>query len=79
MTDYVESNIKYFLCNVGIRDGKEFCDETDTYKRNIKNRIVDDKGNKNKTKASFLWLVDKDALSRTDYDKFLEIKDASVV
>ena len=75
MADYVVSNIKFFLCEVGIKDGKEFFRETDAYKTKIRHRIVDEKGNKDKTKASFLWLVDNGGISQLDYEKFLEIKD----
>lgn len=74
MTDYVVTNIRDFLCDIGIKDGKEFCNETEVYKAEIKQRIVDDKGNKDCTKASFLWLVDNQAISSDDYARFLDIK-----
>lgn len=62
MTDYVVSNIKSFLCDWSIKAGKEVYRETIEYKEKIRNRIVDDKGNKDVTKASFLWLVDNGAI-----------------
>ena len=34
MTDYVVSSVRDFLCDIGIRDGKMFCEETDEY-RNV--------------------------------------------
>ena len=74
MTDYVVSSVKDFLCDIGIRDGKIFCEETDKYRRQIRNRIVDDKGNKDITKASFLWLVDHRAITSADFGRFLEMK-----
>ena len=74
MVDYVVSNIKDFLCDVGIKNGEEFCDETEEYKAEIKRRVVDDYGNKDKTKASFLWLVDNQAISQEDYARFLAVK-----
>lgn len=74
MVDYVVTNIRNFLCDVGIKNGEEFCNETDEYKDEIKHRAVDDHGNKDKTKASFLWLVDNQAISQEDYAKFLEVK-----
>lgn len=75
MVDYVVSNIKSFLCNFSIKNGKEFWEETDSYKNEIKNRIVDKKGNKNITKASFLWLVDNKAITQDDYQCFLTLKE----
>lgn len=74
MTDYVVSNLKSFLCDLSIKDGKEVYKETTKYREEIKNRIVDDKGNKDITKASFLWLVDNGAITQEDYDCFLDIK-----
>lgn len=74
MTDYVVSNLKSFLCDWGVKDGKEYYIETDTYKTEIKNRIVDDKGNKDTTKSSFLWLIDSGAITKEDYQIFLDAK-----
>lgn len=74
MVDYVETNIREFLCDIGIKNGEEFCIETEEYKAEIKHRLVDDYGNKDKTKASFLWLVDNHAISQEDYAKFLTVK-----
>lgn len=74
MTDYVESNVKDLLCDLGIKDGKMVYTETNEYICRIRKRIVDDNGNKDKTKASFLWLVDQKAITSADYEKFLQIK-----
>jgi len=74
MTDYVVSNLKSFLCDWGVKDGKEYYIETDIYKTEIKNRIVDDKGNKDTTKSSFLWLIDNGAITKEDYQVFLDAK-----
>lgn len=74
MTDYVVDNVKSLLCNFSIEDCEAKWTETESYKSKIRNRIVDELGNKDKTKASFLWLVDNDAISRDDYSAFLEIK-----
>lgn len=74
MTDYVVSNVKAFLCDIGVKDGEMIYIETGKYVSVIRNRIVDDKGNKDRTKASFLWLVDQGAITSADYDKFLQIK-----
>ncbi len=74
MVDYVVSNLKSFLCDWGVKDGKEYYFETDIYKTEIKNRIVDDKGNKDITKSSFLWLIDNDAITKADYQIFLDAK-----
>lgn len=72
--DYTVNSIKSLLCNYSIIDGQEHWDETETYKNTIRNRIVDNKGNKDLTKASFLWLVDDGAISQDEYYRFLEIK-----
>lgn len=74
MTDYVVSSVKDFLCDIGIRDGKIFCEETDEYRRQIRKRMVDDKGNRDTTKASFLWLIDHGAITSADFNSFLQIK-----
>ena len=73
--DYVESNIKSFLCLEEIEDGKLVYKITPKYRDEIKNRVVDEKNNKNITKASFLWLVDQGALTQSEYVRFLEIKE----
>ena len=72
--DYAISNIKSLLCDLYFEDGKEQWKETESYKQEIRNRIVDEKGNKDITKASFLWLVDNGAISSSDYTSFLDIK-----
>lgn len=74
VTDYVVSSIKSLLCDLSIKDGKECWTETPIYQKEIRQRIVDEKGNKDVTKASFLWLVDNEVISTADYSKFLEIK-----
>lgn len=74
MIDYVVSNLKSFLCHLEIGDGKEFYLETPIYKNEIKKRVVDDKGNKDITKSSFLWLVDNGAIEQKDYQCFLNSK-----
>lgn len=67
-------NVKGFLCRECIEDGKLQCIETSQYKEKIKNRIVDQKGNKDALKATMLWLQDKGAMSEEDYSDFLKIK-----
>lgn len=70
----VVSKIKTFLCVEEIKDGNLIYNETKKYKDEICNRIVDEKGNKNITKSSFLWLVDNGAVTQADYSDFLSIK-----
>ena len=72
--DYTVSSIRSLLCDLSINEGNECWKETEHYKREIRNRVVDTKGNKDITKASFLWLIDNDAISTADYDRFIEIK-----
>lgn len=74
MVDYVETNIQAFLCNAIIENGELKYIKTPEYKSEILNRVIDDNGNKNITKASFLWLVDNKAITQSDYEVFLEIK-----
>lgn len=74
MTDFVVSNIHDFLCNVSIENGKIHYSKTQAYKEEIEKRVVDEKGNKDITKASFLWLLDLEAIAKEDYSMFLKIK-----
>lgn len=74
MVEYVVSNIDSFLNDISIYDGKIVQSKSKKYKSEILNRVVDEKGNKDKTKASFLWLVDRGAITTEDYKKFLDMK-----
>ena len=75
MTDYVESNIHDLLCDFEICNSELKYIETQQYKDEIKNKIVDEKGNKDKLKASFLWLLEQSAISKDEYSLFLNLKD----
>lgn len=74
LTEYVVTNIHDFLCNMYVEDSELKFAETAKYKEQIKNRVVDEKGNRDKTKSSFLWLVDNSAISQEEYDLFLQLK-----
>ncbi len=65
---------KIWLCDDCMEESEWVQIESDEYKKLIKNRIVDDKGNKDITKASFLWFVDKYVFSADEYTDFLAIK-----
>lgn len=65
---------KELLCKDCFEDNEYKQKETENYRQCIKNRIVDDKGNKDITKASFLWFVENNALPEDDFDDFLAIK-----
>ncbi|OUQ59017.1 hypothetical protein B5E56_09685 [Flavonifractor sp. An112] len=67
-------NVKAFLCDLGIKDGKLNYGETALYREKIKNRVIDQNGNKDALKATMLWLQDKGAMSAQDYSDFLQIK-----
>lgn len=67
-------NVKSFLCDLSIEDGEPHYSETSSYRNKIKNRVVDQKGNKDVLKATMLWLQDMEAMSAQDYADFLEIK-----
>ncbi len=73
-TDYVVSNIESFLCDESVENGEIVIKKTQTYRDEIKNRVVDGKNNKYITKASFLWLKDNNGISDDDYNLFLKIK-----
>lgn len=73
-TDYVVSNIESFLCDESIENGELVIKRTQIYRDEIRNRVVDDKNNKDITKASFLWLKDNNAITADDYNMFLKIK-----
>lgn len=67
-------NVKAFLCDLSIKDGKLNYRETTLYREKIKNRVIDQNGNKDALKATILWLQDKGAMSAQDYSDFLQIK-----
>lgn len=75
MVDYVESNIKDFLNEIAVEDGKNISKKSKEYKSEIENKIVDEKGNKDKIKASFQWLVSHGAITSEEYERFLVLKD----
>lgn len=74
MVEYVTSQVHDFLCNLSVEENKIKYTETPEYKSKIKNKKVDENGNKNITKASFIWLTDNKAISYDDYECFLRIK-----
>lgn len=74
MVDYTVTNIKSFLCDEYVENGKLIYKKTKKYETEILKRIVDKKGNKDITKASFLWLVDNGAITHDEYKKFIAIK-----
>lgn len=74
ITENVAESIKCFLCDEAVEDGQLVFKETKDYKEEIKNKVVDSNGNKNITKASFLWLVDNGAITKNEYQVFLDAK-----
>lgn len=66
--------VKSFLCDLDITDGELNYRVTPLYREKIKNRVVDQKGNKDILKATMLWLQDEGAMSSQDYSVFLEVK-----
>lgn len=75
MADFVECNVKSLLCHESIVDGEYTIQETPLYKEKIRKHPVDDKGNRNITKASFLYLKDIAIIDQSDYELFLVIKE----
>ena len=77
--NFIESTIKRvesFLCMDCSIDnmGNVKYEQNEIYRNSIKNRIVDDKGNKDILKATMLWFVDMGAINQVDYDAFLQLK-----
>ena len=74
--DMVEDRVESFLCDDmrANENGELRYVHSTEYLKSIKQRIVDEKGNKNTLKASMLWLQDQGAITTEDYDKFLRIK-----
>lgn len=72
-----QERIKSFYCRGATKkaDGFFEYEYDDKYKKLIKNRIIDDQGNKNSLKASILWFVDEGAITTDDYELFLKIKE----
>lgn len=75
MKDYVVNNVKSLLCTRRKEDEKIKFVKTDEYKKEIEGRVVDEEGNHDSTKASFLFLVDLNIISMSDYNDFLKMKD----
>lgn len=75
--DNIEERIKCFFCieTLKIENGKITAEENEKYRRVIKNRKVDDKGNKNILKSSMLWLKDNGAINDDDYNIFTKAKE----
>lgn len=72
--DYVVSQVKCFLCDEEVVDGKLHYRKSNHYKKEILYRRVGNKGQHNATLASFLWLLEHEAITQEDYDQFIKIK-----
>lgn len=77
LADTVESRVGSFLSRDSYIDnkGKFRYKPSQTYIDEIKNRPVDDIGNRNILKATMLWFVENGAISSEDYETFLELKE----
>lgn len=74
MKQYVVDYIKEFLCVEEVKNGKLIYKETEAYRKEILDRFGEKKVPEKTTTASFLWLVDNEAITEEDYQKFLAIK-----
>lgn len=76
MIDMIEERVEAFLCDdyIAAQNNHLKCVHNDLYRKYIKNRPVDEKGNKNSLKATMLWYVDVGAITQKDYDTFLHLK-----
>jgi hypothetical protein len=72
--DFCEERVKNFLCYQEIKESKMVIIETEEYKTQIKDRLIDGKY-KDKLKSTILWFVDNGAIIQNDYDIFLKIKE----
>lgn len=72
----VVARVESFLCLEidSVHNGKIKYKHVDSYKEEVKNRIVDEKGNKDTTKATMLWFVDLGAINQDEYELFLDLK-----
>lgn len=77
MVDMIEERVESFICDDFVRDQNDRlkCRHNEEYRRLIKNRIVDEKNNKDTLKASMLFFVDVGAITQEEYDLFLHLKD----
>lgn len=71
------SRVESFLCTETdrIQNGKVIYQHSDLYKEEIRNKIVDEKGNKNITKATVQWFLKLEAIDQDDYHLFMRLKD----
>lgn len=75
MIDMVEERVEWFLCDeFHVKDGKFRYVHSKEYNEMIKNRRVDELGNKNALKATMLWFQSVEAITETDYNNFLRFK-----
>lgn len=75
MIDMVEERVEWFLCNeFHFENGKFKCIHSKEYNEMIKNRRVDEQGNKNALKATMLWFQSVGAITEVDYNNFLRFK-----
>lgn len=74
-SDRISDNVKSFLCNdIRFEEDEVIYIENDVFRREIKNRKVDESGNKDILKSSFLWLVGSGCFTDNDYKDFLSLK-----
>lgn len=73
----IVGRVESFLCFEldRFQNGKIKFKPSDIYKEDIKNKIVDEKGNKDILKATMLWFLDMKAITQDEYDLFLELKE----
>ena len=75
MIDMVEERVESFLCNeCRFENGNIRYVHNEEYKNLIKNRRVDELGNKNTLKAAMLWFQSVGAITEADYNNFLRLK-----
>ncbi|HPM10945.1 MAG TPA: hypothetical protein PK941_10925 [Paludibacter sp.] len=77
LIETVVTRVESFLCFEidRIQNGHIKYIHSDIYKEEIRNKIVDGKGNKDIIKATMLWFQENKAITQDEYNLFLELKD----
>ena len=69
LKDYIITQPRDFYSDVGIKDGKLCCEETEEYKKEVRSL------EKNIENASLRWFINADAITEEDYDLYQELRE----
>ncbi len=68
LKDYIVTQVRDFYCDVSIKDGKLYSEETEEYK--IEVRALE----KNIENASLRWFINEEAITEEDYDLYQRLR-----